>query len=101
MIEDVIPAFSKVKHFTIIDMKRGYWQIILSEGSLYLTAFNTPYVMFRFKRIPIRLNKVGDAFKQKLDRTFYGPSHTTDIADMTIYGTTSEEHNKSLTKYID
>ena len=37
MIEDVILILSESKYFTVMDIKRGYYQIILYEGPSYFS----------------------------------------------------------------
>jgi hypothetical protein len=40
------------KYFTLVDVKSGYWIILLDDDSSLLTTFNTPWGKYRFLRLP-------------------------------------------------
>ena len=54
-LEDIIPKMSGVKYFSTLDANCGYWNVRLDEQSSSLTTFNSPYVRYRFKRMPFGL----------------------------------------------
>ena len=99
---DFIPELHEAKYFNIIDMKYGYWQVILDKESKLPTTFNTPYGRYCFTRMPIGLNVLGDAFQQKLDEVLAGLQGVTAMAyDIFIYARTEEEHDQNLTNLLN
>ena len=42
----------KAKSFTVIDFKKGFWQVDLGEESSYLTIFITPFGHLRSTWLP-------------------------------------------------
>lgn len=45
-MEDVMSCLIGKKMFTVIDLKKAFWQVPLSEESSPLTTFNTPFRRF-------------------------------------------------------
>ena len=48
-MEEIINRMSGHKHFTKMDLSKGYWQVGLTERSKPLTAFETPRGLFQFR----------------------------------------------------
>ena len=42
-IEDIATRLHGAKLFTILDVRRGFWHVLLDEPSLFLTTFHTPF----------------------------------------------------------
>ena len=51
-IEEVSTRLEKVRFFTVLDAKNGFWQITLGDRSGMLTCFNTPFGRYRWMRMP-------------------------------------------------
>ena len=101
--EDIYHKLSKAKFFTVVDLKKGYWQIPLDEQSSYLTTFNTPFGRYRFTRVPFGITVSGDAFQRKIDSVYNGLNMTTGIADdMLIWGEKEDgsDHDQALTEFF-
>ncbi len=54
--EDLINKLSKAKWFTILDLKTGYWQILMELDSIMYTAFTTRTGHWEFLRLPFGLS---------------------------------------------
>ena len=52
IIEEVLPKLNNAKVFSLLDAKKGYWQVELDEKSSYMTTFNTPIGRYRWLRLP-------------------------------------------------
>ncbi|KAJ8018231.1 hypothetical protein HOLleu_43885 [Holothuria leucospilota] len=67
VIEDVLPQLCDVKVYSKADLKEGFLQCTLDEESSQLTAFQTPWGRYRYKRMPFGIKPAPELF-QKLDQ---------------------------------
>lgn len=54
-VEEVAASMSGAKVFSTVDATSVIYQIKLTEESIWLTTFNTPFGGFKFERSPIGL----------------------------------------------
>ena len=54
-VEEVAASMSGAKVFSTVDATSVIYQIKLTEESLWLTTFNTPFGGFKFERLPVGL----------------------------------------------
>ena len=102
-LNDVYAKLSKAKTLTVINFKKGFWQVELDEESSYLMAFNTPFGSFRFTCLPFGLTVSGDVFQHKLDAIYGDLSLTIGCADdMIIWGEKDDlsDHDAALDKFL-
>lgn len=71
MVEDLIDKLRGCKCYTSIDLKSGYYQILVNEKSISKTAFVTPDGHFEFRRMPFGLCNAPSVF-QRLMNTVLG-----------------------------
>ncbi len=50
--EDLCHAIRDCEVFTKIDFDQAYYQLVLNEESRDLTTINTPFGLFRYRRLP-------------------------------------------------
>ena len=50
--DDIYDKLSPAACFTLVEIKKGYWQVYLNGTSFYLTAFNTPFGGYRLTHLP-------------------------------------------------
>ena len=53
ILDDVLYELSSSKLFTKVDLKNGYWHVLLDDESCRLTTFQTCYGRYRFLRLPL------------------------------------------------
>ena len=53
--EEIFSKLATSKHFTKIDLSKGYWQIRLTDDSKGKTAFSTSNGLFQFIKLPFGL----------------------------------------------
>ena len=58
--------------FCKLDLKNGYWQLLLDEESRKLCVFITPEGKFRFKRAPMGFISTGDSYSYRGDVAMQG-----------------------------
>ena len=93
-IEDVLPQLAKVKFFTVLDAKNGFWHVSLDEMSSYATTFGTPWGRYRWLRMPFGIAPAPEEFQRRIDQALVGLNGCSTIADDILVfgcGETSEE----------
>ena len=50
-MEEILPRLAKAKVFTVVDVKSGYWHVVLDEESSHRTTFGTPNGRYRWLRL--------------------------------------------------
>ena len=61
-MEEAVNKLSGHKYFSKIDLNKGYWQVVLTDESKALTAFETPRGLFQFTTMPFGLVNAGASF---------------------------------------
>ena len=101
-LDELLPLLHGKKHFSVIDVKKGYWHQELDHESSLLCTFNTPFGRYRFKRLPFGLTVSQDIFQRKLDTVFCGIKNITGMVDdILVTGSTEEEHDIAMTKVLE
>ena len=100
-IQEMLSAVNGAKYFSIIDLKSAYHQVELTEDSRDLTAFVTPFGVYRYIRLPFGLASAASVFQRLMDKLFG------DIAgvqafqdDVLVFARTVKEHNLILDKVL-
>ena len=100
-IEEVASRMPAAKYFTVLDANHGYWQVCLSEESIELCTFNTPYGRYAFKRLPFGICSAGEVFQKLMVQIFGGTEGVEVIVDdLLVWGTTRSEHDQRLREVL-
>ena len=107
-MDDILPRLTKAKIFTTIDVKSGYWHVVLDTESSHLTTFGTPKGRYRWLRLPFGLSVAADIFQKKLDEVLTGLENTARIVDdVIVWGegestdkAAQEDHHNHLKKLL-
>ena len=90
------------KVFTIVDMDKGYWQVVLHPDSRKYTCMAFDIGRYQFKRLPMGSKVASDIFQRMLDSVYIGLPGVTGIADdMVIFGRDEEEHDRNLILFLE
>ena len=101
-IDELISMFAGAKVFTIVDMDKGYWQVVLHPESRKLTCMAFDIGRYQFKRLPMGSKVASDIFQRMLDSVYIGLPRVTGIADdMVIFGRNEEEHDRNLILFLE
>ena len=101
-IDELISMFAGAKVFTIVDMDKGYWQVVLHPESRKLTCMAFDIGRYQFKRLPMGSSFASDIFQRMLDSVYIGLPGVTGIADdMMIFGRNEEEHDRNLILFLE
>ena len=101
-IDELISMFSGAKVFTIVDMDKGYWQVVLHPESRKYTCMAFDIGRYQFKRLPMGSKIASDIFQRMLDSVYIGLPGVTGIADdMVIFSRNEEEHDRNLILFLE
>ena len=101
-IDELISMFAGAKVFTIVDMDKGYWQVVLHPESRKLTCMAFDIGRYQFKRLPMGSKVASDIFQRMLDSVYIGLPGVTGIADdMVIFSRNEEEHDRNLILFLE
>ena len=92
-IRDILDRVNGSCWFTALDLKSGYWQILMDELSIAITAFSTPDGHYEFLRLPFGL-KNAPSFFSRIMHQILGEFKFVEIYldDITIHSKTFDEH---------
>ena len=56
LIDDILALLGRAKHFTSLDLKKVYWQVLMDENDKEKTAFACHRGLFEFNVMPFGFN---------------------------------------------
>ena len=106
-IEDVATRLHGAKVFTKLDVRSGFWHVMLDEKSSFLTTFQTPFGRFRWKRMPFGISSAPEVFQRRMHELIEGLQGVEVVADDFVvvgFGHTHLEavldHDKNLMAFL-
>lgn len=93
-LKDITPELTGSKMFCKLEAKNGYWN---GKESTLLAKFNTPFIRYKFLRLPFGLKNSQDIIQKKIDETYrkcWGAMGITD--DIQIYHKDKADHDLHL-----
>nr|XP_029724122.1 uncharacterized protein K02A2.6-like [Aedes albopictus] len=101
-MEEIASRILNAKWFTILDCKKGFWQVKIAENSQKYLTFGTPWGRFSCLRLPFGLASAPEVF-QNLISTLLEGIDGTDVSmdDILIYAETLEKLNDITGKVVD
>ena len=71
-IEEVASRLRGAKVLTVLDVVCGFSHAVLDDQSSFLTAFNTPFGRYRWKRMPFGIKSAPEIFQSKMHELIEG-----------------------------
>lgn len=100
-LDEILSGMSGAKFFSILDVKKAYWQCMLAENSREYTTFITHIGMFRFTRLPFGISNAPETFQSVLEQILSGIKNQNNFQDdIIIYGRTEIEHDNALKEVL-
>ena len=93
-IQDLIRAVRDSTHFVALDLRAGYWQILMEESSIKFTAFRCPRGLFEFVVMPFGLSNAPATFQRAMEYIFgdlYYSGVLTYLDDILVHGRSFDE----------
>lgn len=101
VLDDTLHEMRDAVIYTKADMSDGYWHVVLDEESSSMTAFQTPFGRYKWRRLPFGLSASAEIFQKKVLESLEGLPGTVCIADdVVIHGRTQEEHDANLRGFL-
>ena len=92
-IRDLLHGIQDAIYIVALDLRSGYWQILMDPDSTSATAFRCPMGLFEFLVMPFGLKNAPATFQRTMDFLFGDMYHrgvSVYIDDILIYGTSFE-----------
>jgi hypothetical protein len=94
-MDESFTQFHGAKYFTSLDLRSGYWQILLSLAARLKTAFSTRYGHFHWNVLPFGISNAAGGFQRRINKVleqFIDKFVIVYLDDTLIYSKTLEEH---------
>ena len=97
LIDDVLKKVSRFKYSTKFDFLRGFWQLLLDDASIPITAFWTVLGLMEFLRLPFGCRNALFEFQRVIDELFGDLDFVSSyVDDVTCGSETFEQHIEHL-----
>ena len=80
-IEDIATRLHGAKVFSILDVSKGFWHVLLDEPSSFLTTFHTPFGRCRWRRMPFGICSAPEVFQRRMHELIEGLQGVEVVAD--------------------
>ena len=72
VIDDILALLGKAKYLTSLDLKSGYWQVLMNESDKEKTAFACHQGLFEFNVMPFSLSNAPAVFQELISVVLQG-----------------------------
>ena len=101
-IEHIMSNLAGSKHFSKIDLTKGFWQVPLEEETKKITAFSTPDGLFQYTTLPFGLKGSPATFNRLMRKVLKGcpPGIEVFVDDILVHSQTWQEHIRLLEEVL-
>lgn len=100
-IDDLMMKFSGKKIFSTIDLKGAYQQLGVDKESQKLLTMNTPFGLFRFKRLPFGISPAPSIFQKTMMKIFEDMELVIYLDDIIVAADNEQEMKTILNKMFE
>ena len=103
VIDDILALLGKAKYFTSLDLKSGYWQVLMNENDKEKTAFACHKGLFEFNVMHFGLTSAPAVFQELMTIVLQDCEAfaTAYLDDILIYAQSLEEHLLHIQNVFD
>ena len=98
-IGDIMDSLGGSRYFSTLDLRSGYWQVLLDDKAKALTAFISHRGHFQYKRMPFGLKNAPAVFQRLMNQVlepYIGKICFVYLDDIVVFSRTEEEHMEHL-----
>ena len=99
LIQEMLARLQKVRWYTKLDLRDGYYHLHIAEGGEWKTAFWTRYGHFEYQVMPVSLTNARGSFQHFINdiiRDFLDIFCTAFLHDILIYSNMLKENKKHM-----
>ena len=103
LIAEIIDCLGKAKYFSTLDLKSGYYQMELDEGSREISAFVCKMGLFEMCRTPMGLANSVSSFVRLMEEVFRDMLYKDVVIyldDILIFSRTLQEHIEKVERVL-
>ena len=100
-LEIILPHLSGQRCFSKIDIRAGYFNIMVTETDKHKTAFSTPFGLYEYNRLPMGAKNSGATFQRAMEnilRELLNDGVMVYLDDIICYTTNIKDHFNLLSK---
>ena len=97
--DELFDRLAHAKYFTKIDLRTGFYQILIDEADRHKTAFRTSQGLYQYNVLPMGLCNSPSIFMQLMNDTFkefLNKFVLVFLDDIIVYSNTAEEHEQHV-----
>lgn len=94
--DSIFARMSTAKYFCVIDLKKAYLQLELSEESKEYVTMNTPFGLCQFNKLPFGVSAAPSIFQYVIDEIISGISLARAYLDNIIIGGETKKNVKQI-----
>ena len=100
-VEDIAARIGKAKFFTLLDAKKGFWQLKVTKRTSEYLTMNTPWGRFSFLRVPFGLASAPEIFQQVMQNILKNFENVEcSMDDILLWANTEVEMKMLIRKVI-
>ncbi|XP_059046435.1 uncharacterized protein K02A2.6-like [Achroia grisella] len=100
-VEEIIARIYGSKWFTLLDCKRGFWQLQVTKRTSEYLTFSTPFGRYSCLRMPFGLASAPEVFQQVMNHLLTGISNVeVSMDDILLHADTKEKLEKITQKVL-
>jgi transposase InsO family protein len=102
-MDEILDRLGKARVFSKIDVRNGYWHVLMAEEDRHKTAFITKLGTFQFKRMPFGLSGAPATFQRAMNECLgdaVGKYCLVYLDDVVIYSDSELEHAEHLREVL-
>ena len=98
LIDDVLSLLGRAKYFTTLDLKSGYWQVLMEESDKEKVSFSCHRGLFQFNVMPFGLANAPAVFQELMAEVLQNLEGfaIAYLDDILIYSETEAEHSAHI-----